>query len=295
LGPLSPDGSGAIRGVPDEDIRGLGTALGVALFGAEEIALIDPNLPERRWTPLLGQPRLTHAANDSWAMVASSAGAAGDEEYSRLARSLSVSLRAAGLQLRNASDEYNKQLEAALANGQQIGLRFSNVAMDDLHLACHALLSEMASARDYLARVAGLRVGAPDNIDALARLRQWLSRPVNSAALRDPLVQRLLLDSDSTSSDPWLHDVGEYRNLFLHREHIGAMAPWLTLELRDSPIGQVRTIAMAINVRPGDPHTCDALTRFVDLHTRLCRLADFGAQLAPFDATPPAFSESTSG
>jgi hypothetical protein len=137
-------------------------------------------------------------------MISSSARAAGDEGYARLARSLSVSLRAAGLQLRNASDEYNKQLEAALARGQQVEIRYSNLPMDDLHLAFHALLSEMASARDYLARVAGRRVNAPDNIDALARLRQWTERPINSAALNDTLVQRLLETSEATASDPWL-------------------------------------------------------------------------------------------
>lgn len=294
FGPAGPDGTGAIRGVPDEHIRSLGTALGVVLFGADEIASIDPHLPARIWTPLLGQPRLAYAANDSWAMISTSAQAAGEPGYARLARSLSVSLRAAGLQLRNASDEYNKQLEAALAGGRQVGTRFSNLAMDDVHLAFHALLSEMASARDYLARVAGLRAGAPDNVDALARLRQWASRPVNAAGLSDALVQRLLEASDVASSDPWLHDVGEYRNLFLHREHIGAIAPWLVLEQRDCPAGQIRTIAMAISERPGAQITCDALTRFVELHARLCRLADFAAQLAPFDATPQVFSTSTS-
>jgi hypothetical protein len=192
VGPLSPDGTGAIRGVPEDHIQALGASLGLILFGGDEITSTDPNLPSRIWTPLLGQPRLAHAANDSWAMISSRARAAGDEGYARLARSLSVSLRAAGLQLRNASDEYNKQLEAALARGQEVGSRFSNLAMDDLHLAFHALLSEMGSARDYLARVASLRVNAPDNIDALARLRQWTERPVNSAALSDALVQRLL-------------------------------------------------------------------------------------------------------
>src|SRR5258706_271130 len=103
LGPLLPDGTGAVRGVPDEHIQGLGITLGLILFGADEFTSIDPNLPARIWTPLLGLPRLAHAANDSWAMISSSARAAGDEGYARLARSLSVSLRAAGLQLRNAS------------------------------------------------------------------------------------------------------------------------------------------------------------------------------------------------
>jgi hypothetical protein len=294
LGPLLPNGTGAARGIPDEQVRGLGIAMGLALFGAEEITAVDPNLPARIWRPLLGLPTLPHAANDTWAMISSSARAAGDEGYARLARSLSVSLRAAGLQLRNASDEYNRQLEAALARGQQAGPRFANNSMTDLHLAFHSVLSEMASARDYLTKAAGRRVTAPDRVDALARLREWAGRPINSAALNDVLVQRLFEASDIATDDPWLHDIGEYRNLFLHREHIGAMAPWLVLAERDSHVGPVRTITMVINTRPGAETTCDALTRFVDLYARLCRLAHFAAGLAPFDAAPPAFGTGTS-
>jgi len=263
--------------------------MGLTLFGADEITTVDPNLPARIWRPLLGPPILPHAANDTWAIISSTARAAGDDGYARLARSLSVSLRAAGLQLRNASDEYNRQLEAALARDQRVGARFANISMIELHLAFHSVLSEMASARDYLAQVVGRRVNAPDRIDALARLRDWAVRPINSAALSDVLVQRLFEASDVTTPDPWLHDIGEYRNLFLHREHIGAMAPWLVVEERDSPVGLVRTLLMTINTRPGVETTCDALTRFVDLYGRLCRLADFAATLAPFEATPLAF------
>jgi hypothetical protein len=68
------------------------------------------------------------------------------------------------------------------------------------------------------------------------------------------------------------------------------MAKWLVVGERESPIGQVRTITMAINVRPEAETTCDALTRFVDLYGRLCRLADFASTLAPHAARPPAFA-----
>lgn len=290
LGPLLRDGTiSAARGIPEDQIRGLGQTMGLVLFGADEMVPVDPHLPARIWTPLLGPPRLRHAANDTWAMISSTARDAGDEGYAKLARNLSVSLRAAGLQLRNASDEYGRQLEAALAGGRRVGGRFTNLPMVELHLAFHSVLSEMASARDYLAQVAARRVGAPDRIDALARFRDWTGRPANSAALNDALVTPLFEASDVATPDPWLFDIGEYRNLFLHREHIGAMARWLVVEERDGPLGPVRTIAMAINTRPGSETTCDALTRFVDLYGRLCRLAEFAAPLAAFEAKPPAF------
>src|SRR2546421_4578504 len=79
-------------------------------------------------------------------MISSQARLAGDSDYGGLARNLAVSLRAAGLQIRNASDEYHKQLLAGLASGQSVGRRFQNVPMDDLHLTFHSALAEMASA-----------------------------------------------------------------------------------------------------------------------------------------------------
>jgi hypothetical protein len=125
--------------------------MGVRLFGADEITAHDPNLPARIWTPLLGPPLLAHSASDTWGMIKSTARMAGDDAYAGLAGNLAVGLRAAGLQLRNASDEYYKQLVAALASGRGVGLRFKNIPMIDLHLAFHSALSEMTSARDYLA------------------------------------------------------------------------------------------------------------------------------------------------
>jgi hypothetical protein len=148
----------------------------------------------------------------------------------------------------------------------------------------------MASARDYLAQVAARRVNAPSRIDALNRLKDWVDKPVNSAARGDVLIARLFEAADDLTPDPWLADITKYRNLFLHQEHIGAMAEWLVVEERESPAGAVRTIRMEINTRPGAVSKCDALDRFVDLYGRLCRLADFAARLAPHAATPPAFA-----
>jgi len=201
-------------------------------------------------------------------------------------------MRAAGLQLRNASDEYHRQLIAALNRREKVGARFANLSMVDLHLAFHAALTEMASARDYLAQVAARRVSAPSRIDALNRLRDWVGRAVNTtAAQSDPLIAALLQASDASSADPWLSDITEYRNLFLHREHIGAgqMANRLMVQERETPAGPVRTLVMTINVRPDAEVTCDALTRFADLYVRLGRLAHFAAPLAPYEAKAPEF------
>jgi hypothetical protein len=59
--------------------------------------------------------------------------------------------------------------------------------MLDLHLTFHSVLTEMASARDYLAQAAARRVNAPDRIDTLNRLKEWVDRPVNSQQSRSVL------------------------------------------------------------------------------------------------------------
>lgn len=275
-----------LEGIPDENLRILGKELGVDLFGAEEIINVDSDLPSRIWTPLLGPPRMQHQAADTWGMIASTACRAGDSKYAKLALSLAISIRAAGLQLRNVSDQYHKQLVAALKRGDKPGTRFANVALTELHLACHSLLSELGSARDYIASVAARRVGAPDKIDALSRLKDWAGKSVNAATVTDPFVARLFADSDEAAADPWLADIGNYRNLFLHRQPLGAndRANRLSLNERKCEFGAVRTIYMEVEVRPSGSACCDALTRFVDLHARLCRLAD---SAAPWAAYPP--------
>ncbi len=290
VGPLLREGAvRAVGRIPDQQIGPLGLAMGLSLFGANRISGFDTPLPTRIWTPMLGHPRLAHSASDSWGMISSQARLAGDNGYSALASNVSMSMRAAGLQLRNASDEYHKQLLAALTSERSVGHRFGNAPMDDLHLAFHSVLTEMASARDYLAQIAARRVGAPDKRYSLAWLKDWTEKPANASARNDALVARLVEVSDDKAADPWLADITEYRNLFLHREHMSAMAKWLVVEERESPIGPVRTIMMAINSRPGAETTCDALIRFVDLYAKLCRLADFAATLAPYAAKPPAF------
>ena len=290
ISPLHRDGRiVAIRGIPERDLARAGAAMGLTLFGADEISGDDPDLPIRVWTPLFGLPRVAHQPSDTWGMIASASRALGDISYAKLSRSLAVSLRAAGLQIRNASDEYNKQLSAALRRGQSVGTRFTNLPLLELHLAFHSVVAEMASARDYIAQVSARRVKAPDRIDALNRLKDWVEKPANVATRNDPLIARLLDASNSEQADPWLSDLTEYRNLFLHREHIGAMAKWLMIEERDTNVGSVRSIMLSINTRPDAETTCDALTRFVDLYGRLCRLADLAASLAPYPPTPLHF------
>src|ERR1700722_11776695 len=76
--PLVRDGQPAHIGpVPDQMIGPCCAALGVKPFGADEISEADSILPTRIWRPLLGPPKLTHQAADTWGMIEQGARVAG--------------------------------------------------------------------------------------------------------------------------------------------------------------------------------------------------------------------------
>jgi hypothetical protein len=91
--------------IPDAQFVATCEELGVRLFGGDEVNDTDPLLPTRVWTPLLGQPLLSYQPADTWTFVEHSARTAGDNDYAALAQNVSVSFRAAGIRLRDASDQ----------------------------------------------------------------------------------------------------------------------------------------------------------------------------------------------
>lgn len=290
IGPVRRDGQLEFIAPPQRDPSTLSASVRMHPIGHEEI--IDPNsiLPTRIWSPLLADG-LKNQPADIWAMIAYSAQKAGDLENAKLARKLSASLRAAGLQLRNISDEYEKQLIAALRSGAIAGQRFTNIPLMDMHLACHAALAEMASVRDYLAQIAARRVGAPADVDALNRLWTWSKKAVNSEASKDQLVGRLLSASEPSGTDNWLSTITDYRNLFLHKEPMATNehARLLVLEARGTPAGGLEMVILAIETKQGSGKTVDALDRFAGLFASLCDMAMFASGLAPHPPATPHF------
>jgi hypothetical protein len=298
LGPVYRDG--AFSGIEIDDDAKLGPAcglLGVVIVGAEEIAEVEAGFPCRIWTPLLTRPRPKHQPADTWGMIASNASIQGDKAYAQLAHSVSASLRASGLRLRDASDQYYLQLISALRSGKKIGHKFGNIQMLDLHLAFHSLLAEMASARDYLAQIVGRKIGAPEEKDSLARLLEWAKKPAQAQIVNDPLFQAFATVADKKSADPWLADLTEYRNVFLHREPImvNDLANRFTvLEVSSPSFGMTHRLRLPILVRSGSADECEAFDRFAVLHDRLSHLADFTAQHAKYEPKPLHFGAPTS-
>jgi hypothetical protein len=270
------------------NLHALAKAIEAELFGGDEISGMNTPLLSRSWTPLNGptekgkfQPAVL------WGAIAANADKAGDKKYANLARHIAFSLRAAGIRLRDASDHHHNQLMAAIASKRPVGERFMNIPMEDLHLAFHSVLSELASARDYLAAALAEKLGAPEKIDALNRFSDWM-KPLSKAEMRDqPVVKDMLAAYDSGGADPWLFQLTEYRNLFLHRQPIGSSgaARWLryverqhnglTCPLIEMPLGDDDPFA------PGG----DALTRFVGLYRRMTSLLDLAAKHAAYEST----------
>lgn len=155
-------------------------------------------------------------AADSWATIGHQAALAGDTRYAETALYVSASLKAAGLRLRDVSNGYHDQLNWAFAEKRVLGNWFSNAALQDLYADFHSLVSELSSARDYLAKIAAIHINSPDKIDSVAKLEVWLEKPINQIHKTNPIVHVLLSALGSTTAPGWLRRMGVLRNEMLH-------------------------------------------------------------------------------
>lgn len=288
IGPLLKDGDLVDMGpVLESQINTAAAELGVRVFGADEEILGDPYLPTRIWEPFVGLKPTPGLPTELWANIAHHAADAGDECYGELARYTAVCLRAADIRLRDISDGYGAQLLSALHSGTKVDHRFENMPLADLHLAIHSFVAEMGAARDYLAAIVGRQLGAPASKDSLARLMDWLEADARQVEAAKP-VSLTLMKGWVDADDPWLKQLTDYRNLFLHRGPIGArgMESAPRLAALASPHGEVRTLVLPIPRRLEGTETVDALVQFIRLHWQMFRLAADLAALSPYPTTP---------
>jgi hypothetical protein len=232
------------------------------------------------WTPF-GSSGATLHSPLMWGSIAAAASKAGDEAFGKLARHIGFSAQAAGIRLRDASDQYHGQLHQAIKEGAQVGHRYINLQAYDLHLAFHSLASEMASARDYLAAAFSRRLGL-SKIDSLAKLLHMKGLENRPEVKGHPVLRVMLSASDPTEPDPWLFHLSEYRNRFLHREPLIGSANGATLELGlcEADNVQVQIVQLAL------PDGGDALSTFTSLYERLLLLLDVAAQQAGQTSEP---------
>lgn len=206
---------------------------GLAVLGVDSID--DPNsaLRTRMWYPLSATTQRIQAAADLWSNVSQNHDEHADPKDASLARYISFSLRAAGIRIRDASDQYHKQLRAAVSEKSKDGKRFSNIPMLDLALAIHAALSELGSARDYLSTWFARRLGAPSKVDSLAHLLRWL--PKGPEKVLWPFgLNELCAAAEPTALDPWAYLLTSLRNLHIHRQPVGLVSNshWMEYKLK---------------------------------------------------------------
>ena len=275
---------------PIQHIEAIAVGISSLLFGGEEMTGMETPLLSRVWTALDGSESGKPQPSDKWRGIAGNAAEAGDEVYAEFAGHIAFSLTAAAIRLRDASDHHRNQLLAALEEGKSPGNRFTNIPVSDLHIAFHSVISELASARDYLAKTLAVALRAPSRIDALARLGDWLGASSRAHLRATPVVSDMLAAYDPMNPDPWLHELTEYRNLFLHRQPMGrGAAAWLQYEERKHDDLTVPIVTMPL--ADDDPFApgADALLRFVKLHRKMANLLNRAADMAPYPATFPQF------
>lgn len=254
----------------------------------------DKSPPMDVWEP--GRRDASNGLNaaDSWGAIAHQAELKGDQEYADCASYISVCLKVAGLRLRDASNKYHAQLKWALGDNTKRGIWFSNAALLELYADFHSLVSELSSTRDHLAKLAGIHVAAPERIDSLVRLEDWLEKPVNREHTGQPLIQLLLEASGTKESPSWLRRVGEIRNEMLHRVPMGANKSVSGLTLQDihTSQGTVTSIRLAepFHTRPLISQGPDPLIELSQLSNNLEHLCRLAWKLGKYPALLPNFT-----
>lgn len=290
--PVLKDGQmKSLNPTPINGISTLASEVGETLFGGDQQNDVDKQLISRVWTPLDGPSKVEMQPADLWSCISSNAYDAGDKDYAVLARHISFSVHAAGIRLRDASDGFQAQLFAAIDAKRKTGERYTNIPVADIHLAFHSVLSELASARDYLATALASRLGAPARIDALNRFSDWLAAPSRSHHRTEPVIKEMLQALDTKSTNPWLHMLTEYRNTFLHRRPLGSQQSsqfliYSIYERRQIPFPKVE-LPLGDNdaFAPGT----DALKHFIGIYREMTGFARLAAQHAPYDSSPKHF------
>lgn len=268
-------------------MRFIGTCVRYELDGDADAPTMDV------WESGGRDPSNNLNAADSWSAVGHQAEKAGDNKYATYAKSLSVSLRLAGLRLRDVSRRYHDQLRWALRARKRPGAWFSNAALLELYADCHSLASELSSARDHFARLAAIHAGAPDRIDSLVRLEDWLSKEINRSHARQPIVALMLLASGTKENPGWLRRLGVMRNEMLHTLPMGAntRVSGLTLLELATSMGAIKVIRLAepLSRTPLANQESDPLIELSQLSTEMEQLCRAGCKLAKYPASLPHF------
>jgi hypothetical protein len=281
---------------PQAHLRFATKECGLRFIGTCVRYQIDTDSPPMDvWEPGKRDPSNNLNAADSWSAIGHQAETAGDSGYADCTAYLSVSLKLAGLRLRDVSRKYHDQLRWALRARKKPGTWFSNAALLDLYADCHSLVSELSSARDHLAKVAAIHTGAPDRIDSLARLEDWINRASNRNHINQPMVALILSAAGTKENPSWLRRLGEIRNEMLHTLPMGAneRVSGLTLQEIATSMGTIKVIRLAepLSKTQLANQSPDPLIELSQISTNMENLCRAGWKLAKYPASLPHFIE----
>lgn len=215
---------------------------------------------------------------DTWAAISNQAQLSKNGEYAALARYVAVSMLAAGIRLRDVAKCHHEQLKWALMANHSAAAGFTNVQLLDLYVAFHSLVSELCTARDHLARIAALHIGAKESVDNMARLEEWLKKGANSHHMAEPMTKLLIATWGAKETPGWLRKLGDIRNQMVHRQPLAANPDAAMLRLRETitpTLGIVKTIRLAPS-----PSNDKDLSSIPDPFETLLELSDQMQQLA---------------
>lgn len=293
-----PNSDALVFQTPQAHLRFTTQECGLRFIGTCVHYRIDADSPPMDvWEPSKRDPINSLNAADSWSAIGHQAETAGDSRYAKCAAYLSVSLTLAGLRLRDVSRKYHDQLRWALRAREKPGTWFSNAALLDLYADCHSLVSELCSARDHLAKVVAIHTGAPDRIDSLARLEDWVSRASNRSHINQPIAALILSAAGTKESPSWLRRLGEIRNEMLHTLPMAAnkRVSGLTLQEIATSMGTIKVIRLG-EPRSKMPLTSqgpDPLIELSQISTNMEYLCRAAWKLAKYPTSLPNFFENS--
>lgn len=101
----------------------------------------------------------------------------------------------------------------------------------------------------------------------------------------------MLAACDPSGSNPWLHHLTEYRNLYLHRQLLGSTVATAFLVYETGEHAKLIFPRIIMPLDTSDPFAPgqDALTRFLQLYRAMNQLAKLAASHAPYDTALPTF------
>jgi hypothetical protein len=268
-------------------------ALGIDMIGHETISIRN-GLQHSTWHLLDLNRRsldVLSDALDQWSCLANTALFNGNSELGELAKHVSFSLRTSSFRLRDISRAYGFQNMCAVSEGIKEGRRFSNVETFDLFMALHSFLTEVCSARDYLARFISKYILPGTNCVTMAALHKKILKD----HLSHPIAKFVSRVCDRQSVDGWMARLSHFRNQIVHVEPMRniSQSKFLLVKraMEQSPFAIVSLGVPKdpINVVEGD--YVDALTHFRNLMIEMLEFARSVASHSPVPAEIPQIRE----